>query len=82
MKKVIRIGRDIINDIVINDPFVGRSVLAIMVDHDGECYAEDLVSTNGVWINNKRIYGKVKLHPDDEIRIGNTTLPWKEYIEG
>lgn len=82
MKKEIRIGRHSENDIVINDPCVGRSVLAIMVDDDGESYAEDLKSKDGVYINNKRIYGRVKLHPDDVVRIGNTTLPWKEYIKG
>lgn len=82
MKKEIRIGRHSKNDIVINDPCVGRSVLAITVDDDGESYAVDLKSKNGVYINNKRIYGRVKLYPDDVVRIGNTTLPWKEYIKG
>lgn len=82
MKKIIRIGRHPENDIVINDPIVGKCVLEIMVDDDGESYANDLNSANGVYINNKKLYGKVKLHPDDEVRIAHRiTLPWKEYIK-
>lgn len=81
MKKLIRIGRHPENDIVINNPLVSRCDLVIMVDDDGESYAIDLKPTNGVWINNKKLYGKVKLHPDDEVQIANITLPWKEYIK-
>lgn len=77
----ITIGRYTKNDIVIDDPLVSRCDLAIIVDDDGNVYAEDLKSQNGVYVNEKRIYGIVKLNSDDVVRMGNTTLQWQKYIK-
>ena len=38
------------------------------------CFVEDLNSTNGTFINDKRIHGKVELHNKDIIGLGETEL--------
>jgi len=78
--EVITIGRDTGNRIIIDDNFVGRKHLEITVDNNGIIRLTDLGSTNGTYVNGKRIKGEIYLNETDIVRIGNTTLPWKKYI--
>jgi adenylate cyclase len=41
---------------------------------DGEYWIEDLGSTNGTWVNNKRIKDKTHLAQKSKVRIGGTIL--------
>lgn len=41
---------------------------------DGEYWIEDLGSTNGTWVNNKKIKDRIQLNPKSKVRIGGTTL--------
>lgn len=77
---IITIGRHPDNDIVINDPTVGRHHLQIMQHDDGHFSVLDLNSKNGTYVNGKRVYGEVRLSPNDEIQIGRTILPWRNYF--
>ena len=78
--KVITVGRSTENNIVINDAKVSRIHLQLLLDDNGICSVVDLNSTNGTFVNGQKITGEVRLQPHDLIRIGNTTLTWKEYI--
>lgn len=79
--KIITIGRNQENNnIVINDEKVSRNHLQLVQDDQGNCFATDLGSTNGTFVNGQRISGKTLLHSGDELRIGNTVLPWQDYI--
>ena len=79
--KIITIGRSSSNDIVINDPLVTRNIhCQIIQDDTGHYYLTDTHSTNGTYINGKRIRGEVALSKSDIVRIGNTTLPWQTYF--
>lgn len=78
--KIITIGRHPDNDIVIKDPTVGRQHLQIMQHDNGHFSVLDLNSKNGTYVNGKRIYGEVGLSPNDEIQIGRTILPWRNYF--
>ncbi len=78
--KIITIGRSSECDIIINDPYVGRTHLQMIVSDDGSCYCVDLNSKNGTFVNGRRISSKVRLNKTDVIRIGNTTLPWQQYV--
>lgn len=79
--KVVTIGRSSDNNnIIINDGRVSRSHLQIILDDSGCYYAIDLDSTNGTFVNGKRISGKTPLQKGDTIVIGNTTLPWETYF--
>lgn len=78
--KVITVGRSSDNDIVINDIKVSRSHLQLVLGDDGSCCVMDLSSTNGTFVNGVQISRETRLHPNDEIRIGDTILPWQVYI--
>ncbi len=78
--KVITIGRSPENNIVINDAIVSRTHLQLVQNDNGVCSVVDLNSANGTFVNGQKITGEVHLQPHDVIRIGNTTLPWQEYI--
>ena len=79
--KVITIGRSSDNNIVINDAKVSRTHLQLVQNESGICSVVDLNSANGTFVNGQKITGEVRLQPRDVIRIGNTTLPWQEYVK-
>ena len=76
VKKVIKIGRDPVNDIVIqNDPLVSRK--HAIIEKDGETlYLEDKGSTNGTYVNKNPVSAgkKVKIKSGDTVMIGKTEL--------
>lgn len=80
--KVITIGRDHSNDIVIHDPKVSRMHhLQIVQTDEGRFFASDMQSTNGTYVNGKRISTETELFQCDIIRIGETILPWQNYFD-
>jgi hypothetical protein len=70
-KGVITIGRDITNDIVINDPEVSRHHLRL-TQGGGGYTIEDLGSTNGTFINGQRLTGARPLQPGETVGLGET----------
>lgn len=79
--KIITIGRSTENNIVVNDALVSRTHLQLVQNDNGVCSVVDLNSVNGTFVNGQKITGEVYLQLNDVIRIGNTTLPWQEYIK-
>lgn len=69
--EVTNLGRDITNDIVINDREVSRHHLRFTRGADG-CTMEDLGSTNGTFINGKRVTGALSLKNGDMVGLGET----------
>ena len=70
-KDNVTIGRDITNDIVINDPEVSRHHLRF-TRGGGGFTMEDLGSTNGTFINGQRMTGSRPLRSGDMIGLGET----------
>ncbi len=70
-KDIITLGRDITNDIVINDPEVSRHHLRLTRGASGY-NIEDLGSTNGTFIGGQRITGVRPLNRGDMIGLGET----------
>lgn len=66
------IGREISNDIVLNDNFSSRSHAMIKHRPDG-FYLEDLNSQNGSFVNGVRIK-EIQLQEGDQIRLGSTSF--------
>ena len=64
----IIIGRDLSNDIVVQDPEVSRAHIRLTREKNGY-RVEDLNSTNGTHINGKRLEGTYSLHVDDMIEL-------------
>jgi len=81
----ITIGRDVQNDIVLEDPAVSRSHARVTREHDGLVIYD--ASTNGTLVNGRRITGAARFGVGDELQIGacrffvervvlSTGLPW------
>ena len=70
-KDVTTLGRDISNDIVINDRETSRHHLRLMLSGD-TLTIEDLGSTNGTFVNGKRVSGVTPLQNGDMIGLGET----------
>ncbi|MEO1289357.1 MAG: FHA domain-containing protein [Chloroflexota bacterium] len=68
---VVNLGRDITNDIVINDREVSRHHLRFTKGADGFTL-EDLGSTNGTFVNGKRVSGSIALKNGDMVGLGET----------
>lgn len=69
--EVTNLGRDITNDIVINDREASRHHLRFMRGADGFTI-EDLGSTNGTFVNGKRVTGATPLKNGDMVGLGET----------
>lgn len=67
--KLVAIGRDLTNDIVIQDPEVSRYHLSLLLTPRGY-ELEDIDSTNGTFVNGVPLKGKRCLEPDDVIKLG------------
>ncbi len=70
-KDVITLGRDITNDIVINDPEVSRHH-SRLTRTPGGYTLEDLGSTNGTFINGQRLAAARPLANGDMVGMGET----------
>jgi len=68
------IGRHSGNRVHIQDPSVSKNHCHVTMDANNMCFIEDRLSTNGTFVNNRRIKGKTALYPGDEIRLGNVIL--------
>ncbi len=69
----IMIGRAPASDIVIDDGYTSGSH-ARVYGADGSVYLEDLNSTNGTYVNGRRVATRAELRPDDLVRIGEAEL--------
>lgn len=67
-----RIGRSEESEIVLLDPSVSRAHAVVEVTA-GEAVVRDLGSTNGTFLNGRRVKAE-SLHDGDELRFGNTRM--------
>ncbi|MCC6804970.1 MAG: FHA domain-containing protein [Anaerolineae bacterium] len=70
-KDIVTLGRDITNDIVINDPEVSRHHMRLTRGAGGFTI-EDLGSTNGTFVNGPRLTGARPLRAGDMVGLGET----------
>src|SRR5215472_4434324 len=67
---VVRIGRSSDNDVVLKNMPLASRRHAQVYRHHGGVFIEDLGSTNGTYVNGRRIHGPVGLKNFDKIFIG------------
>ncbi|MGB1285756.1 MAG: FHA domain-containing protein [Aggregatilineales bacterium] len=77
----ISLGRDVTNQLVINDREVSRHHLRFTRGQDGYT-VEDLGSTNGTFINGKRVSGASLLKDGDMLGLGETVTLGYEVVRG
>jgi pSer/pThr/pTyr-binding forkhead associated (FHA) protein len=73
----LRIGRDPRNDLVLNSASVSRrhaTVVHVQSHGQSQLAIHDEHSTNGTFVNDRRIEGIVELRAGDSIRVGGYTL--------
>jgi predicted component of type VI protein secretion system len=76
-KNELYIGRDINNDIVINDSEISRKHARLILQAGGYVL-EDLGSTNGSFVNGQRLMGPHVLRPGELIMLGeNVSLAFE-----
>ena len=67
------IGRDVQNDIVVPEAEVSRRHARLI--RNGDTYLlEDLGSTNGTFVNGRRLVGPILLQPGDEVKLGPNVI--------
>ena len=76
-KNELYIGRDVNNDIVINDSEISRKHARLILQAGG-FVLEDLGSTNGTFVNGQRLMGPHVLRPGELIMLGeNVSLAFE-----
>jgi Inner membrane component of T3SS, cytoplasmic domain len=70
----VRIGRGMMNDIILDDPFLDAQHLAVECDETGAVTMRDLGSVNGIIDNGSRIAGSLGVLAGTEVRAGRTTF--------
>jgi len=68
------IGRAALNTLVVDSPKVSRLHSIIHLEENGAFWLIDLGSSNGTFLNRRRIHEPVRLRDRDEINIGGTTF--------
>lgn len=71
------LGRSASADVVVDDPFAS-AVHARIFPQGGFMWIEDLGSTNGTYVNGRRIDAPQRLRPSDVIRIGDSEYRYWE----
>lgn len=72
--RAVTIGRDLSNDIVLDDPLVSR--FHCRLDLGAPTVLHDLGSFNGVFVGGGRVSGAAVLEPGCEVIVGNQTFRW------
>lgn len=74
------IGRASTNAIIINDDRISN-FHAQIINENNNIWIEDLKSTNGVFVNGKKIKKRQLLHNGSLIKLGSTILKFESEIE-
>lgn len=80
MVSVKRIGRNVTNDIVINDPNISEFHATLKIGENNEVYIIDSVSDKGTFVNGLRIDTPHLLNSEDSISFGEYNFDWKSAI--
>lgn len=70
---IVTVGREAKNDIVVAEDAVSRYHLTLKREKTGYM-VEDAGSTNGTFLNGKKLENRAALNPDDVLRVGTVQL--------
>jgi adenylate cyclase len=72
------VGRAAANTLVLDLPKVSRMHALIQLQNIGEFWLVDLGSSNGTFLNKRRVHQPVRLHDHDKILIGGRQFIFRE----
>jgi adenylate cyclase len=72
------VGRAAANTLVLDFPNVSRMHALIQLQNIGEFWLVDLGSSNGTFLNKRRVHQPVRLHDQDKILIGGKQFIFRE----
>lgn len=79
---LLKVGKALDNDVVLNIPFISDYHLELFKDVEGNVFMTDLNSSNGTFVNGKRLIGFIMLRPKDEVFLGSGfRLQWEQMLE-
>jgi pSer/pThr/pTyr-binding forkhead associated (FHA) protein len=69
----VTVGRAAGCQVTIDDSYASQ-IHARVFQRDGQVYVEDLGSTNGTYLNRRKVTGPMVVQRGDKLQIGNTVL--------
>jgi hypothetical protein len=81
MKKLLHIGRSKDNEIILADPSVSKQHAQLLIYALDNVGIVDLGSTNGTFVNRKRVQGYTQLKQGDVVHLGDSLLTWRTYVQ-
>ena len=76
LSEPLQVGRADACQIKLGDTYISQ-FHARLFPRDGTWYVEDLGSTNGTYLNQRKLTGPSEVHAGDVVRLGKTTLELK-----
>jgi pSer/pThr/pTyr-binding forkhead associated (FHA) protein len=73
VRDVVVVGRSPDADVIIDDPYASEFHLR-MSSHDGQLLLQDLGSTNGTYVNGRRVTMPLPLNKGDAVQVGKTIM--------
>ncbi|MBD7911108.1 MULTISPECIES: FHA domain-containing protein [Clostridium] len=73
VRGVVTLGRKDDNSVILSDQHVSGNHARFVIKNN-ILFIEDLNSTNGTFVNGRKVAGKAKLFGKDEIKIGSTSF--------
>ena len=80
--RILKIGRDPSNDHVLTHVSISRYHVEVFINEEGLVFVTDLRSSNGTFINGKRLSGSTLLQPGDILKLGaERPVKWQEWTK-
>ena len=77
----IKIGRDLDNNLVVNETEVSNKHAELFKDEESRVFLTDLDSKNGTYVNSKKIEGSIILKRGDHVTIAKThVVEWENLL--
>tara|TARA_B110000902_G_scaffold234053_1_gene278315 strand:- start:283 stop:840 length:558 start_codon:yes stop_codon:yes gene_type:complete len=79
--KLVKIGRSEDNTIIVkDDTTISRNHAEIFQDDEGNIFLTDLDSSNGTYVNGKKLKESTIIAKNDIVKVGNTVINWYNHF--